>query len=192
MARVGRIEDLQPDDKNANRHTERGLGLLEKSLRKYGAGRSILVDRDGRVIAGNATLEAAAEMGLGVRVVETDGRELVVVQRNDLSLDDPKARELAVADNRVAQVDLDFDPAVLKELAGEGADLSDFWTPGEMEELMQKLALPADEEKAPGEPGGAGYSEQYGVIVICQDEQHQKAVFDQLVAEGHKVRVVVT
>ena len=44
------------DSRNANKGTERGLALLDKSLRQYGAGRSILVDKNGRVIAGNKTL----------------------------------------------------------------------------------------------------------------------------------------
>lgn len=94
------IEDLIPDPKNANKGTERGLAMVEDSLRNYGAGRSILVDKDGVVIAGNKCLEAAAELNLPVRVVKTDGHELVVVQREDLDLDDgDKARQLAYADN---------------------------------------------------------------------------------------------
>lgn len=35
------------------------------------------------------------------------------------------------------------------------------------------------------------YQSQYGVIVICDDEDHQKRVFDDLSAAGHKVKVVV-
>ena len=47
------LADLTPDPRNANLGTERGLAMLERSLRETGAGRSILVDRAGRVIAGN-------------------------------------------------------------------------------------------------------------------------------------------
>jgi hypothetical protein len=130
------IADLTPDDKNANLGTERGLGMLEESLRKYGAGRSILADRQGRVIAGNKTLERAADLGLGVRVIETDGSELVVVQRTDLDLDDPRARELAIADNRVAELDLAWDGEALKAIAEDGADLASFFSAPELEELV--------------------------------------------------------
>lgn len=42
----GSVEDLKFDDKNFNLHSEFGLGAIEKSLRKNGAGRSILVDMD--------------------------------------------------------------------------------------------------------------------------------------------------
>src|SRR5579871_2460837 len=108
--RIESIEDLTPDGANANRGTERGRGMLEQSIRQYGAGRSIVADREGRVIAGNKTLTAAAKMRLPVRVVETDGSELVVVQRQDLDLEqDAAARELAYADNRTTQIDLAWD-----------------------------------------------------------------------------------
>lgn len=52
-----RISDLIPDDRNANKGTERGNGLLERSLQQYGAGRSILIDKNNRIIAGNKTVE---------------------------------------------------------------------------------------------------------------------------------------
>lgn len=55
------VADLIPDSQNPNRGTPRGRAMLDRSLRTYGAGRSILTDRDGRVIAGNKTVEQAAE-----------------------------------------------------------------------------------------------------------------------------------
>ena len=50
--RQTRIDELVPDDRNANKGTQRGLGMLEKSLRQYGAGRSVLIDKNGKIIAG--------------------------------------------------------------------------------------------------------------------------------------------
>jgi hypothetical protein len=113
---IQQIADLTPDPHNANKGSKRGLELLEPSLERLGAGRSIVADRNGVVIAGNKTLEQAGEMGLDVVVVRTDGHRLVVVQRMDLdmaSADDPRARELAIADNRVSEVDMTWDPEVL-------------------------------------------------------------------------------
>ena len=90
----------QIDPRNANRGTPRGRALLESSLREYGAGRAVLTDRDGVLIAGNKTFEVAQRLGIPTRVIETDGQELVVVSRRDLHLaSDPKARALAIADN---------------------------------------------------------------------------------------------
>ena len=134
---------LTPDRENANEGTQRGRGLLEKSLRQLGAGRSILTDKDGNVIAGNKTLESAADIDMPVRIVETDGNELVVVKRTDLDLyseTDKRARQLAYADNKVAEIDLawkpeqiavDFEPLELGEWGfDEGASLDTGNLPG--------------------------------------------------------------
>ena len=90
------IDALILDQKNANKGTKRGRELLVQSLDSYGAGRSVLVDRKNRVIAGNKTVEAARAAGLrSIAVIETDGSSLVAVQRGDLDLaKDKKARRL--------------------------------------------------------------------------------------------------
>ena len=138
------LADLTPDGENFNRHTEFGQKLLEDSLRKFGAGRSILVDKDGNIIAGNSTTETAAAIGMeDVIVVPTDGKKLVVVQRTDLSLDSPEGRELALADNMTALKGIDIDLAKVQDILGD--DLAKAWgmdlTPTELtddEEIRRK------------------------------------------------------
>ncbi len=123
--KISRLEDLTPDSNNFNRHTEFGNKLLEDSLRKFGAGRSILTDKDGNIIAGNGVTEVAAAIGMeDVEVVHTDGKKLVVVVRDDLELDSPEGRELALADNMTALkgIDLDLDK-VTEALKGIDLDL---------------------------------------------------------------------
>jgi len=128
-----RIDDLTPDDRNANRGTERGRAMLEESLRKYGAGRPVLADRNGKLIAGNKTVEEAAALGFEIEVVRTKGDKLIVHQREDLDLEtDVNARMLAYADNRVGQVSLDWDPVVLQEDQASGIDLSGLWFGSEL------------------------------------------------------------
>lgn len=120
------IDDLSPDAGNFNRHTEFGQKLLEDSLRKFGAGRSVLVDKDGNIIAGNGVVETAASIGLDkIKVVETDGTELVVVRRKDLELDSPEGREMALADNMTALKGIDLDLAKVQETLGD--DLAKAW-----------------------------------------------------------------
>jgi DNA modification methylase len=131
---INSIQDLKLDKRNVNRGTARGAHMLDRSLASYGAGRSILLDRKGQVIAGNKTLEAAKRAGYKrVVVVPSDGTTLVAVQRSDLDIDSKKARELAIADNRIAQVDLDWDPGMLASLE---VDLKEFWNEDEFAELL--------------------------------------------------------
>lgn len=111
-----KISDLKFDDKNFNRHTEYGMGLLEKSLRENGAGRSILIDKDGNIIAGNGIVEAAGSVGLeNVKIIETTGDEIVAVKRTDMTIDSKEGREMALADNATANADLSWDEDNIKE-----------------------------------------------------------------------------
>lgn len=115
-----KLAELIPDQRNANLGTQFGTHLLEESLRKLGAGRSILIDRNNRIIAGNKTTESAAAIGLeNVRIIDSDGSEIIAVRRTDIDLDSPVGRELAIADNRVGQINLKFDDDVLRSLSVE-------------------------------------------------------------------------
>ena len=123
------IEELVQDDHNLNKGTEAGQKLMEKSFKELGAGRSILVDKDGRIIAGNKSQLAAMAAGIKrVRVIETQGDELIAVKRTDLSLDSKEGRELAYADNLTTQVNLAWDEIELDHLQTEvdGFDTSDW------------------------------------------------------------------
>lgn len=134
-----KLSDLTPDSHNANKGTERGRALLEKSLRQYGAGRSILLDKHGRIIAGNKTAEVASEIGLeDVVIVRTSGDKVVAVLREDLDLDSEAGRMIAYVDNRVGQVDLDWDfQNILTDWNdGDGLPLNDFWFDWELEQIQ--------------------------------------------------------
>jgi DNA modification methylase len=131
-----KISELRQDDKNLNSGTFRGKQVLSRSIRELGAGRSVLIDRNGKLIAGNKTAEAAADIGMDdVIVVESDGTKLVVVKRTDLDLDtDAKAKELALADNRAGQLGLEWNPDALKDLSSE-IDMFPYFNGEELKEL---------------------------------------------------------
>ena len=128
---MSNISDLKFDDKNFNKHTEYGMSLLEKSLRQNGAGRSILIDKDNNIIAGNGVVEAAGNIGLeDVQIVETDGSKIIAVKRNDISLKSKKGREMALADNATAKADIDWDEDnILDEQEKWGLQVDD-WVKG--------------------------------------------------------------
>ena len=122
------IETLIQDQHNFNRGTEEGGRLMEKSLKELGAGRSILIDKDGNIIAGNKTQLAAIKAGIKkVRVIESDGTELIAVKRTDVEIDSKQGRELALADNLTTQINLSWDNAELTQVADEqGIELQDW------------------------------------------------------------------
>jgi hypothetical protein len=62
--RIVPLTELVLDEKNPYEGTKRGRELLEESLEKYGAGRSVVVDPRDRVIAGNKTVDVARAAGM--------------------------------------------------------------------------------------------------------------------------------
>ena len=153
MAEVkeAKLKDLIRDDKNFNKGTERGQQLIEKSLRQFGAGRSVLIDKNNRIIAGNKTQENANAAGIDdVIIVETDGTKLVAVKRTDIDLDSKEGREMALADNATVKVDLQWDEETMREVGEEwsiepeewGVELATIIEPDEYFEDLQQGEKP--------------------------------------------------
>ena len=114
------IDSLRQDTHNFNRGTEEGQQLMERSFKELGAGRSILLDREGNIIAGNKSQEAARKAGIKrVRIVETTGDELVAVKRTDIDIDSAEGRRMALLDNLTTQVNLNWDDVELENMANQ-------------------------------------------------------------------------
>lgn len=123
------IEQLVQDDHNFNKGTKKGQEVIVKSFKRFGAGRSILLDKDNRIIAGNKSHLAAQDAGIkSVRVIETDGSELIAVKRTDVSLDSKEGREMALADNATTILNLEWNKDELQYAASmyEGFDIPEW------------------------------------------------------------------
>lgn len=93
------MEEIKFDKRNYRLHNNENKRVIKKSLKELGAGRSIVIDNEGEIIAGNGVYEQAQKLGIKTKIVETDGSELVVVKRTDLATGDDKRKKLALADN---------------------------------------------------------------------------------------------
>ena len=101
--------DLKQDGNNYRKHSDTNKARIKKSIDEACLGRSVVVDADGVLIAGNG-VQQVVDPETPVRVIETDGTELVVVKRTDLHTDDPRRKTLALADNATSDnVEWDFD-----------------------------------------------------------------------------------
>lgn len=144
--RSAKITEFTPDSENPNLHTERGLDLVATSLEIAGLGRSIVVDKKGKILAGNGLVEVAVEKGFeDAIVVPTNGDTLVIVQRDDLDLeDDPehRARMYTYLDNRSAQLSITFSAAQLLAHQKAGVDMKAAgFTADEIRALIGRAAL---------------------------------------------------
>lgn len=140
------IAELTLDPKNARKRGPRAEGLLIASLQEVGAARSIVIDEAGRILAGNGTVQAAAEAGIErVQVVDADGETIVAVRR--IGLTEQQKRRLSLLDNRTGEL-AEWDPDVLAALAQDGTELGDLWANDELEALLGGANAP--------EAGGGG------------------------------------
>ena len=168
------IESLVPDNKNFNKGTEYGDRLMDESLRRFGLGRSILIDKNNRIISGNKTAEKAADIGFtDVVVVEVDGNQLVAVKRKDIDLDSAKGRELALADNATGKANLCFDT----DLIMQEAEKFDF----DPEDWGVPMEQPEEEQQ---EDGKKEISTK--LIVECGDVSKLSLLFSELQDRGFK------
>lgn len=148
MPDITTLADLTPDRHNARRRGPRAERLIVNSLHEVGAARSIVIDETGRVLAGNGTVNAAAEAGIErVQVVDADGETIIAVRRSGLT-EEQKVR-LALLDNRAGDIDQSYDPTILAAMAEQGIDLNDLWDPAEMEAMIVAEGEPV----APGDGG---------------------------------------
>jgi len=123
------IQELAQDTHNFNKGNEQGQQLMERSFKELGAGRSILLDKNGNIIAGNKSQQAAIAAGINkVRVIETTGDELVAVKRIDVDIDSAEGRKMAYLDNLTTQVNLTWDETELQAVQADvdGFDIADF------------------------------------------------------------------
>ena len=123
------IEELVQDEHNFNKGTDEGGKLMERSFKEMGAGRSVLIDKHGKIIAGNKSQKAAIAAGIKrVRVIETTGDELIAVKRTDVELESEQGRKMALLDNLTTQVNLAWDEVELQQVGAnvEGFDVGDF------------------------------------------------------------------
>ena len=162
------MRTIKKDTRNYRKHSEKNKRLIKKSLKELGAGRSILIDSEDNVIAGNGVFEQAEALNIPIRVVETDGSELVVVKRTDLKEDDPKRKQLALMDNHVSdtsEFDLeliaqDFDTDFLKGISLE------------VKEILQDLKV-----EQPDYPLIPVYDEKYNAfVIICKTKTEEARI----------------
>lgn len=128
------LRDLTPDPQNRRQHNPRNVGMIVDAMHAVGAARSIVIDENNIVLAGNATIDAAAEAGIErVLIVDATGDEVIAVRRRGLTGE--QKRTLALADNRAAEL-ATWDLDQLRADADAGLDLSAFWTDTELADLL--------------------------------------------------------
>jgi hypothetical protein len=109
--------------------------MIATALETVGAARSIVVDEDNVILAGNGVMEAAVGRVTDVQVVDVAGDELVVVRRTGLT--NEQKRALAMFDNRAGEL-ATWNPDQLKT---DAVRLGQYFSAEEIATLLQPARL---------------------------------------------------
>ena len=174
MKKPDHIKDLHPDKRNARKHNPRNIGMIEKSLQELGAGRSILIDQDNNIIAGNGTIEAAGNAGITkLQIVDADGDTIIAVRRK---LTKRQATRMALMDNRTAET-ADWNTDILQELREEEPEVfEDMFSMGELDDILTDASEMMDPEF--GEKRGVTI---FRIYVETKDAQAFRKLFEDAV-----------
>ena len=173
--------NIKYDQNNYRIHSAENKQLIKKSLEDCGAGRSILIDNENEIIAGNGVYEQAKKLGIPVRVIETKGDELIAVKRTDLKTEDQKRKVLAVMDNTTSDSS-EFDIEKLENDFG-GIELLDFGIEG-IGDVMAGDDIPeasGSDNKKTSSSGGADSGDYGDLQEIGEDAD----------ADGEMQRVII-
>lgn len=173
------IEDLIPYVRNARIHTSEQVTRIAASIKEFGFINPVLIDKNNGIIAGHGRVEAAKKLNM-------ETVPCIFVEH----LTETQKRAYILADNKLA-LDSGWDEEMLKieleELSESNFDI-DFLNFDI--DLNKDAELEISENTTPEKE--IAYKEQYGVIVMCKDEQEQERIYDELSERGYDCKVVAT
>jgi len=116
-----KIKDLIPDEKNFNKHSEEGMQLLEHSVTTVGVIEAVTVSNDDVILSGNARQKTINKVMPDAEpiVVETDGKQPVIIKRTDINSGTKEFYEAAILANTTAKKNINLDMNLIQEVAVE-------------------------------------------------------------------------
>ena len=180
-----KISDLRPAAYNPRKALAPGdeeYEQIKRSILAFGLVEPIVWNsQTGNVVAGHQRLTVLRDLG----------DDTVDVSVIDVSESQEKVLNIAL--NKISgQWDDNKLSILLEELSADDVliDLTGF-SQIELNDILN-LDLDDDDELPPSRESSFNYKEQFGVIVLCADEDEQKTIYETLVAQGYTCRVVAT
>ena len=170
-AETVKVSDIQTDGQNPNKMNKDQLERLKASIKKWGFIVPIITNKDLLIADGEQRFTAAKALGM---------------------------TEVSVIRLPVEDVDRRLLRQVLNKLKGEHqkeldqAEYERIIEAGKEDDLKYLLMLSDDKlTNALGqEEKGINFVESFEVVIECEDEVHQEAVYNKLIGEGYKCRVL--
>ena len=174
-----KIDSIKVYPNNAKIHTAEQIEEIKKSIQEFGNNDPIAIDEKGFIIEGEGRYLAQKELGYA---------EVEVIKLTHLS-EEQKVAYMLVHNKLTMNTGFDID-LLEEELAKiSSIDMKDFeFDIKELEEELEK----EKNDAVPSTESNFNYKQQYGVIVICKNEEDQEKVYNELFERGYECKVVTT
>lgn len=176
------LDGLIPYARNSRTHSDEQVAQIAASIREFGFTNPVLIDEDGGIIAGHGRVLASRKLQLtDVPCITLAG--LTPAQKSAYVIADNKLALNAGWDFEMLSVEIDG-------LNDAGYDVSLLgFSQQELNELIGTPVVPPETNEAELTDN---YSEQYGVIVVCENAGEQERAYNKLVELGYNCKVVCT
>jgi ParB-like chromosome segregation protein Spo0J len=170
-AETVKLSELKTDGENPNKMGKEQLERLKASIENWGFIVPIITNKDLLIADGEQRYTAAKALGM---------TEVSVIR---LPIEDVDRRLLRQVLNKLkGKHEKELDQLEYERIIQAGKE----------EDLKYLLML--SDDKLSGflneDEDGVAFDESFEVVVECEDEQHQEAVFNKLTGEGYKCRVL--
>ena len=169
-AETVKISDVKTDGQNPNKMSKDQLERLKTSIKKWGFIVPIITNKDLLIADGEQRYTAAKALGMV---------EVSVIR---LPVEDVDRRLLRQVLNKLrGKHDPELDRAEYERIIEAGK-----------EEELKYLVMVSDEKlkNLLSEEKGITLAATFEVVLECEDEVHQEAIFNKLTGEGYKCRLL--
>jgi ParB-like chromosome segregation protein Spo0J len=149
------LDSISQDPANVRKHGERNLSAIVASLRKFGQQKPIVVSKDGIILAGNGTYEAARKLGW----------DKIDIVRSKLT--GSEATAYAIADNRTAELAEWDDVALAETLRALQSEDFEIEAAGYTEDEIDKLIDGLANDALGPEESGDGIDDAYSKKIVA-------------------------
>lgn len=165
------LSNLIPYEKNAKKHDEQQIDKLAREISDIGWTQPIVVDHKMNIVVGHGRRLAAIKLGLN---------SVPVIVLSD-KLPDERIRAIRLFDNKIQETGFDID--LLNQELFELSNLPNF------DIKLTGFELPKFEPDLPNDDDKPQSSVDYVLRIVCEDEDEQQELFDELKERGYKVKV---
>ncbi len=168
-AETVKLSEVKTDGQNPNKMSREQLERLKSSIKKWGFIVPIITNKDLLIADGEQRYTAAKALGMA---------EVSVIR---LPVEDVDRRLLRQVLNKLrGEHQKDLDQAEFDRIIQAGRE----------DDLKYLLMLSDEKLKNSNEEKGISLAASFEVIIECDDETIQEAVYNKLIGEGYKCRVL--